>query len=160
MKKVLAILFVAVMVGVMAVGFSAPALADTTANLITDGRDNPTDIGDLSVTYVPGTFTVTYTIDPLTDWEIVETHVYIGNGAPAKSSPGKFLYVAGDINFTPSGSTVCIAAHAEVRMIIGFDIDQNPIYAYESVWAQTGSDTPIGKGANWATYFVFTLPLP
>jgi hypothetical protein len=157
-KKVLAILLVVV---VMALGFGAPALAaDLTANLITDGGDNPTDIGDLSVTYdsVSGNFTAAYNID--SPWEIVETHVYIGSQPPAKSSPGRFPYMAGDIPFDVTGLTkVYIAAHAEVRMDTGLLDDLgNPIYAYESVWAQTGTDFAIGKGANWATYFEFTLP--
>ena len=154
MKKVLAILIVAA----MALCFSATALAAVpTANLITDGGDNPTDIGNLTVTYASGEFTVEYSID--SPWEIVETHVYIGSQPPAKSSPGKFQYVAGVIPFATSGDTAYIAAHAEVRMDTG-EVDEfdNAIYAYETVWAQTGTDVRIGKGANWATYFEFPLP--
>jgi len=153
-KKVLAILIVAA----MALCFSATALAAVpTANLITDGGDNPTDIGNLTVTYASGEFTVEYSID--SPWEIVETHVYIGSQPPAKSSPGKFQYVAGVIPFATSGDTAYIAAHAEVRMDTG-EVDEfdNAIYAYETVWAQTGTDVRIGKGANWATYFEFPLP--
>ena len=155
MKKVLAILLVVV---VMALGFAAPALAaDLTANLITDGGDNPTDIGNLTVTYASGNFTVEYSIE--SPWQIVETHVYIGSQPPAKSSPGKFQYVDGVIPFATSGDTAYIAAHAEVRMDTG-EVDEfdNAIYAYETVWAQTGTDVRIGKGANWATYFEFPLP--
>ena len=154
MKKVLAILIVAA----MALCFSATALAAVpTANLITDGGDNPTDIGNLTVTYASGEFTVEYSID--SPWEIVETHVYIGSQPPAKSSPGRFQYVAGVIPFATSGDTAYIAAHAEVRMDTG-EVDEfdNAIYAYETVWAQTGTDVRIGKGANWATYFEFPLP--
>lgn len=155
MKKVLAILLVVV---VMALGFAAPALAaDLTANLITDGGDNPTDIGNLTVTYASGNFTVEYSIE--SPWQIVETHVYIGSQPPAKSSPGRFPYVAGDIKFDVTGLTkVYIAAHAEVMRDTGTkDILGNPIYEYETVWAQTGADVRIGKGANWATYFEFPL---
>ena len=154
MKKVLAILIVAA----MALCFSATALAAVpTANLITDGGDNPTDIGNLTVTYASGEFTVEYSID--SPWEIVETHVYIGSQPPAKSSPGRFPYVAGDIKFDVTGLTkVYIAAHAEVMRDTGTkDILGNPIYEYETVWAQTGADVRIGKGANWATYFEFPL---
>ena len=154
MKKVLAILIVAA----MALCFSATALAAVpTANLITDGGDNPTDIGNLTVTYASGEFTVEYSID--SPWEIVETHVYIGSQPPAKSSPGRFPYVAGDITFDVTGLTkVYIAAHAEVMRDTGaLDDLGNPIYEYETVWAQTGADVRIGKGANWATYFEFPL---
>ena len=153
MKKILVLIVAAL----MALGFSLPALANgpiATANLITDGGDNPTDIGDLTVTYASGVFTVAYSID--SPWEIVETHVYIGSTAPAKSAPGRFPYVAGDIPFAGTG-TVYMAAHAEVRRQTGVDEFLNPIYMYETVWAQTGVDHPIGKGKNWATYFEFTL---
>ena len=92
-------------------------------------------------------------------WEIVKTHVYIGNVAPDKSAPGRFPYEAGEIEFTPSGGSVYIAAHAEIRIDTGqVDEFDNRIYVYESVWAQTGTDFAIGKGANWATYFEYEIP--
>jgi len=164
MKKILVLIVAAL----MALGFSLPALANgPTANLITDGGDNPTDIGDLTVTYAPGApgvFTVAYSID--SPWEIVETHVYIGSTTPTKSSPGKFPYAAGDITFDVGEATsVYIAAHAEVKKPLldlnglpVLDLNGLPIYVYETVWAQTGTDTRIGKSANWATCFAFTLP--
>ena len=160
MKKIL----VLVLAALMALGFSLPALANgPTANLITDGGDTPTDIGDLNISYsevIPeaGEFNVVYSVDA--PWEIVETHVYIGLNPPKKSAPGRFPYVAGDIPFAGTGK-VYIAAHAEVRMDTGeLDGLGNPIYMYETVWAQTGTDYPIARGCKWATYFEYTLPTP
>lgn len=124
-------------------------------DLITDGGDNPTEVGDLHVSYFNGFFHIEYTVDA--PWEVVQTHVYIGNEPPAKSSPGRFPYAAGSIPFTMSDNTV-IAAHAEIRMQTGEDEFGSPIYAYESVWAQDGiSDEPIGNGANWATCFEYQI---
>lgn len=126
-------------------------------NLITDGGDNPTDVGDLHVSYYNGVFHIEYTVDA--PWEVVQTHVYIGEEEPAKSAPGRFPYSAGSISITIDEFPVFIAAHAEIRMDTG-DLDEygNPIYAYESVWAQDGvSDESIGKGANWATYFEYQI---
>lgn len=163
MKKFLSVLLALV----MAITFSVPIFADS-ANLIVDGGETAADIGDFEYSWNPGTFTVNYTVDA--PWEIVETHVYIGMTPPAKSSPGKFPFVAGEIPFDANiGDTVYIAAHAEIRQITGYtpiydelgnQIGEEPIYEYESVWAQTGSDTLIGKGANWATYFQYSLPSP
>jgi len=123
-----------------------------TADLITDGGDNPTDVGDLKVTHDAGVFNVEYILDA--PWEIVDTHVYIGTNPPSKSSPGKFPYTTGDIDFG-SAPPVYIAAHATIRMQTGVDKHGNPVYSYAGVWAQTGDDTPIGRGANWATYFEY-----
>ncbi len=123
-----------------------------TADLITDGGDNPTDVGDLKVTHDAGVFNVEYILD--TPWEIVDTHVYIGTNPPSKSSPGKFPYTAGVIDFG-SPPPVYIAAHAKIRMQTGVDENGNPVYAYAGVWAQTGEDISIGKGANWATCFEY-----
>lgn len=130
-----------------------------TADLITDGGDNPTDVGDLKITYDAEEFNVEYIIDA--PWEIVETHVYIGDVAPVKSNPGKFPYEAGDIVYDVElEESVYIAAYAEIRIQTGLDEFGNPVYVYEGVWAQTGTDYEIGKGANWATYFEYPIPVP
>jgi hypothetical protein len=140
------------------------------ANLITDGGDNPTDIGDLAVSYSEtgpgdtndGKFTVAYSID--SPWEIVETHVYIGSSAPKKHAPGRFPYKEGVISFdADAGVPVYIAAHAEVRRWIP-PVGETPGYwYYETVWAQTGDDVlfrSTGKGNKWATYFSWTPIAP
>lgn len=149
---------------VLILGTSVPAFAAevVTADLITDGGDvtTATDVGDLSVDYTSGNITVSYTIDPLTGWEIVETHVYVDAAAPAKHSPGKFPYVADEPVEVPSGTLIYIAAHAEIMRDTGeVDDFEEPIYEYESVWAQTGDNDTLfrntGKGSKWATYFTF-----
>ena len=137
--------------------FTVVEAPSKTADLITDGGDNPTDLGDLNVSYESGNFTVEYILDA--PWEIVDTQVYIGTTPPAKSSPGKFPYEAGEITFNPGSSeSVYIAAHAKIRMQTGVNSHGHPVYAYAGVWAQTGDDTRIGKGANWATYFQYVIP--
>jgi hypothetical protein len=85
--------------------------------------------------------------------------VYIGTTPPAKSSPGKLPYEAGEITFNPGSSeSVYIAAHAKIRLQTGVNSHGHPVYAYAGVWAQAGDDTRIGKGANWATYFEYPIP--
>jgi hypothetical protein len=128
-----------------------------TADLVIDGGENATDVGDLNLTYDAGVFNVDYSVDA--PWEIVETHVYIGDDLPKKSAPGTFPYQEGEIEFTPEGDSVCIAAYAEVRMDTG-DVDENgnPVYIYEGMWAQADVNITIGKGGNWATCFIYELP--
>jgi hypothetical protein len=163
MKRLLVLLFVAV----VALSFSIPVhAADATANLMTGGRNNPIDIGDMNITYTYDGFNVEYYVD--SPWEIVQTHVYIGFQPPTKSAPGKFPFKAGYIPFyTGTASAVFIAANAEVRTQVlnrfgnpRYDKRGKPIYEYRTVWAQNGADTRIGKGANKATYFQFILPSP
>jgi hypothetical protein len=162
MKKLI-ILFMAI---VTALCLSVPAFAAevATADLITGGGNvsAAADVGDLSVDYTSGNITVSYSIDPSTGWEIVETHVYVGTTAPAKHSPGRFPYVADEPVAVPGGTLIYIAAHAETMRDTGLvDEYDQPIYEYESVWAQTGDDTlfrDTGKGNKWATYFTYTTP--
>jgi len=163
MKKLI-ILFMAI---VMALCLSVPAFAAEveTAALITDGGDvsTATDVGDLTVDYTAGNITVSYTIDPLTDWEIVATHVYVDASVPTKHSPGKFPYVADEPVPVPDNTLIYIAAHAEIMRNTG-EVDEygEPIYEYESVWAQTGDNDTLfrdtGKGNKWATYFTYETP--
>jgi hypothetical protein len=162
MKKII-ILFMAI---VTALCLSVPAFAAevATADLITGGGNvsAATDVGDLSVDHTAGDITVSFTIDPLTDWEIAETHVYVDAAAPTKHSPGRFPYVADEPVPVPDDTTIYIAAHAEIMRDTGLvDEYDQPIYEYESVWAQTGDDIlfrDAGKGNKWATYFTYTTP--
>lgn len=151
----------------MVLGFGVPALAAEveTADLITDGGDvlTATDVGDLSIDYTAPNIAVSYIIDPSTGWEIVETHVYVGTTAPTRHSPGKFPYAADESVEVPYETVIYIAAHAEIMRDTG-EVDENgePIYEYESVWAQTGDNDTLfrdtGKGNKWATYFTYTTP--
>jgi hypothetical protein len=163
MKRLLVLIFVAV----VALSFSIPVhAADATANLMTGGRNNPIDIGDLNITYIYDGFNVEYNID--SPWEIVDTHAYIGLTPPTKSFPAKFPFKAGYIPFyTGTATSVFIATYAEVRTQVlnrfgnpRYDRHGKPIYEYRTVWAQNGADTRIGKGVNKATYFEFVLPSP
>jgi hypothetical protein len=138
------------------------------ADLITEGRHNPKDLGDLFVSYLYDSnhpekgeyFNVEYVLDPT--WEIVNTQVYIGTTPPTRSSPGKFPYHAGDIIGIDLGdyatTPVYIAAHAQIRKQTGVDKRGHPIYTHAGVWAQTGTDTLIDKGLG--TYFQYTPLLP
>lgn len=164
MKKILAVLLAVV----LTLGISLPAFADD-ADMIIDGRGSAENIGTFSIDYAGGEFTVDFAIDPESDWELVETHVYIGDEPPAKHSPGQFPYTAGTIEYAAAaGATVYVAAHAEVQRYVetidiivdGVIVDTEDVYEYESVWVQNGNDTAIGKGKNWATYFVYTIPEP
>jgi uncharacterized membrane protein len=133
------------------------APAPPAAELIIDGGENPTNVGDLNVTYDNGVFNVEYLLNA--PWEIVETHVYIGDALPRKIAPGKFPYQEGGIEFNPDGDSVYIAAYADVRMPTGeSDEDGNPIFLHEGMWAQADTNIPIGKGDSWATCFEYELP--
>lgn len=163
MKKLI-VLFVT-LIAVFSLSVPAFAAEVTTAHLITDGGDvsTATDVGDLSVDYTSGNLSVSFSIDPETGWEIVETHVYIDADVPTKHSPGKFPYVADEPVPVPDGTLIYIAAHAEIMRDTG-EVDEygEPIYEYESVWAQTGDNDILfkdtGKGNKWATYFTFETP--
>lgn len=163
LKKLLSLFMAAIMV----IGFGVPVLASEveTADLITDGGDilTATDVGDLSVDYTSGNITVSYSIDTSTGWEIIETHVYVDTTVPTKHSPGKFPYVEDEPVEVPDGTLIYIAAHAEIMRDTG-EVDEygEPIYEYETVWAQTGDNDNLfrdtGKGNKWATYFTYTTP--
>jgi len=164
MKKILALLAIPILMVALVTPVLAQATLPFTTDLIADGRDTALDVGDLTVA---ADGTITFQIDEAsTDWRLAETHLYVGDAAPKTSSPGRFplkheelggvladVYnvdlAAADVN---GDGTVYIAAHAELVMLIGVDPDTGePIYAYETAWAQ--GDQSIGKGKNWATFF-------
>jgi len=172
MKKLLAI-FLSV---VMLLAFAAPALADTVAtrDLIIDGGPSDgarTDVGGIVVDYTVPDITVTYTIDD-PNWEILETHVYIGIEAPNKAAPGKFDYEAGEAVAVTADTVYYIAAHACLGQIdpgTGLPVvyPGTDIQVTETAWAQnetflSGDDVLIRNkaldrhGSSWATYFPVT----
>lgn len=131
--------------------------------MIADGRDTALDVGDLTVA---ADGTITFQIDEAsTAWRLEETHLYVGDEPPTKSSPGKFPYMHLELGGAVSDSysvdlavadvdgngIIYIAAHAELIMIDEDPITGEPIYTYETAWAQ--GDQSIGNGKNWATYF-------
>jgi len=170
MKRILALLVVPILMVVLVTPVLAQASLPFTTDLIADGRDTALDVGDLTV---GADGAITFQIDEAsTDWRLEETHLYVGDKAPAKSAPGKFSYkheelggvasdtyivdlVAADVN---GDGIVYIAAHAGLIMQIGVDPETGePIYADETAWAQ--GDELIGKGKNWATCFSVIVPV-
>ena len=171
MKKLIMLLLVAtLLVAMIPTVVMAQASLPFTTDLIADGRDTALDVGDLTVD-TDGT--ITFQIDEVnTDWLLEETHLYVGDKAPVKSAPGKFPYknevLGGESSVVYSvdlaaydvdgDGIVYVAAHAALIMQIGEDPDTGePIYDYESAWAQ--GDEAIGKGKNWATCFSVTVPV-
>jgi hypothetical protein len=171
MKKII----VSICLALTALILASPVLAVTpdTAQLIV-GRDGALDVGELTIEISSVNISVTYTIDEAaTDWRLEETHLYIGDEMPDKHSPGKFPYKNEDLGGVASDNhsialaeadvdgdgIVYVAAQAELIMQDGVDPETGePIYIYESTWAQVGeNDVNIGKGNNWATCFEVNL---
>ena len=130
------------------------------------------EVGYLTVAVVGDNLEVTYTItDP--EWELLETHLYVGTIAPTKSAPGRFPYgpedAVGGVYTIPLDElpdpdvdgNIVIAAQAEVRKP---EIDPDTgeqmvdpdtgelIYQEETAWAEGDEIRP---GKNWAMYFEF-----
>ncbi|MBI4188119.1 MAG: hypothetical protein HY529_02820 [Chloroflexi bacterium] len=169
MKKILALLAIAILTLVLATPALAQVSLPFTTNLIADGRGEAPVVGTLTVA---ADGTITYQIDEAsTGWRLQETQLYVGDAAPAKSAPGQFpnkheelggvasdSYIvdlaAADLN---GDGIVFIAAHAGLIMQIGVDPETGePIYTDETAWAQ--GDESIGKGKNWATFFSVVIP--
>ena len=170
MKRILALFVIPVLIVVMVTPVLAQVSLPFTTDLIADGRDTALDVGDLTVA---ADGTITFQIDEAnTDWRLEETHLYVGDEAPAKSAPGQFPYKHEELGGTTldvynidlaaadldGDGIVYVAAHAGLIMQIGLDPDTlQPIYADETAWAQ--GDEPIGKGKNWATCFSVSAPV-
>ena len=124
-------------------------------------------VGDLTVEVnAAGNLVVIFNItDP--EWELLETHLYVGTEPPAKSAPGRFPYDAIDGVYEidlladfPGATTLYIAAHAEIGMIDEFSapvLDEALEQIEETTWAWTVGDLSIPPGKNWATYFEFKV---
>lgn len=174
MKRILSLLVIPVLMAIMVTPVLAQVSLPYTTDLIADGRETALDVGDLTVA---ADGTVTFQIDEAsTDWRLEETHLYVGDEAPVKSSPGQFplkheelggvvadVYsvdlAAADVN---GDGIVYVAAHAGlVRQVqIGIDeITGEPIYADETETAWAQGDEAIGKGKNWATSFSVAVPV-
>ncbi len=183
MKKVLGLLLPVVMV----CAFATPVAAyvPKTADLVV-GRDASLDVGDVALVCEDGTLKVFVGVDYRNEggWSLEEARVYVGVEPPEKSAPGQ-LELAGEV--TEDGEIVenhcaleielpeeaieagevCIAVHVQLQReaIIGYDAGGCPIYGCEeeTAWAQVGGcdsdlvDIPIGKGKNWATYFIYEI---
>ena len=123
-----------------------------------------------------------------TEWELLETHLYVGYEKPTKSAPGQFPYGPEDVFLVPipnnvvgykipygdvigdstgDGIEIYIAAHAKVQKPIVdefgvpiLDEDGNPTYQEETAWAEGDESIPIPPGRNWATYFTIVVVVP
>jgi len=134
-------------------------------------------VGTLTVAVVGNNLIVTYTliVNPgklYPEWELLETHLYVGTVAPIKSAPGQFPYgpeseYATDDGYSiplsvlPESDSFFIAAQAEIGKIdpdtgepvldppeIGEQIE-------ETTWAKGDECIPPCK--NWAMYFTFEV---
>jgi hypothetical protein len=173
MKKVFALIISLAMMLVLVLAAPASAVEVATADLIIDGGvdGTQTDIGDVSVDLTGSDVTVTATIaDPLS-YEILESHVYVANTAPAKHTPGKFPNELGDaVTVTATeGSVIYIAVHLEIGLLEDGEPMIDPIteeQMTESAWAQEGTTDVLfrtgkvtKKGSSWASYFSYTVPV-
>jgi len=172
MKK----LMISICSSLLVLAVAAPVLAVTpdTAQLIADGRGTALDVGNLTIELSGDNISIAYTIEETTtEWRLEETHLYVGDEAPDKHSPGKFPYKNEELGGVVSDSynvalaeadidgdgIVYVAAHAALVMQDGVDTETGePVYSGESAWAQVGEDDmSIGKGKNWATCFEVDL---
>ena len=128
-------------------------------------------VGTLTVEVnTAGNLVVTYNItDP--EWELLETHLYVGTSPPEKSAPGRFPYDAIDGVYEidlgadfPEATILYIAAQAEIGKWILVDSGE-PIYLEETTWAIGVGDIDEGENfqciqpcRNWAEYFEFVVP--
>ncbi len=122
-------------------------------------------VGTLTVEVVGVNLVVTYTITD-SEWELGDTHLYVGTVAPTKSAPGRFPYGPEDavdgvytIPLTDFGGVfpLYIAAQAEIGMIDEFGdpvLDEDEEQIEETTWAL---GEQIREGKNWAMYFTFEV---
>jgi hypothetical protein len=167
MKRILALLVIPVLMMVLVIPVQAQVNLPFTTDIITDGRDTASDVGDFTVDFDG---TVTFQIDEAgTNWRLAETQLYVGDEPPLKSKPDKFPYkheglggIASDVyNFDFSAADlngdgiVYIAAHVTLIMQTGVNPkSKKPFIANETAWAQ--GDEFTGKGKNWITFFSAT----
>jgi hypothetical protein len=136
----------------------------SSAEVVTLLADQTIEVGTLTVEVVGGNLEVTYTItNP--EWQLGETHLYVGTSIPTKSAPGRFPYGPGGavytIALTDFGGVfpLYIAAQAEIGKVdpVTGDpvLDPNTgLQIEETAWAD---GIQIRSGKNWAMYFEFEL---
>ena len=119
------------------------------------------EVGTLTVEVVGTNLVVTYAITAQC-WVLGDTHLYVGQVAPAKSAPGQFPYgpedvVNNEVKYVipladldaVAGDTLSIAAHAEVEKTCGCFLREETAWAY---------GCQIRPGKNWAMCFPFEVP--
>jgi len=171
--------------GIMTVLFlvsMVPVNAITTTDLIADGRDNPTDVGDITVWVDSGNLYVKYTITT-GGLYLIELHLAVDKhlldipqnnkhnpkvgqfpyqepwGPPAYGSQTPWEWTF-EIALTSidggavAGDMLYIAAQAEVG-VWGDPGDLSwVVLSSETAWGYG----PSFGGANWAMYFTFVVP--
>jgi hypothetical protein len=162
MKKFIVLSIVLLMLA----GFATTSSAE---ELVVGRKHVP--VGDLTVEVVGVNLVVTYTItDP--EWELGDTHLYVGTIAPTKSAPGQFPYGPEDavdgvytILLADFGGAAIlyIAAQAEIGMIDEFGdpvLDEDEEQIEETTWAKGEDPICIPPCKNWAMYFEFEVVAP
>ena len=123
-----------------------------------------------------GLLIVRYNTNPTgCEWELLETHLYVGIARPAKSAPGRFPYGPEYVNMVIIGvcfveyfipltdfisdftvpTTLYIAAQAEVTNPTENDPNTGEPPRDETAWAD---GIQIRTGKNWAMYFTVVVP--
>ena len=161
MKKFIVISIVLLMLA----GF---AISSSAEELVVGRKHIP--VGELTVTVevVEGvnSLVVVYTITD-SEWELLETHLYVGIDPPEKSAPGQFPYGPEDVveegkyiialdDFT---GILYIAAQAEIGEVDEFGdpvLGDDEEQIEETTWAK--GDGCILPCKNWAMYFEFVVP--
>jgi hypothetical protein len=138
-----------------------------------------TEIGFADITYdcSSNEISVAINLDGLPEgWAVTEAHLYAGAGAPPTSAPGQFPFhwypengelgftVAGPDPFACPGFTCYYSLHLAFEMIVGYDVDGNPIFEYETAWVlpeEGGTNwfNKKGKVIGWGEYFQWTFDL-
>lgn len=156
-------------------GLTSPASANhAMVDLTADNGDGLGGIlvGTVTVHDTGGQITVTY--DRMSPWLIVETHTDLdlsadcsgvpqtGKGNPKVGKfadqtpftlPGSMQVIATFTDIFPSGSTVCVAAHAVVYDDTGVDSDLDKFNATEeTAWGDGDGGTQFANDRNWATF--------
>ena len=183
MKKFIVISIVLLMIA----GFAITSSAGTTVIVLKDvtlfaGQVLP--VGTLTVvieiedghSIEDGHLVVRYDTNPMgCEWELLETHLYVGTVVPTKSAPGRFPYGAESehividevcfveyfipltdfiTNFTIE-TTLHIAAQVEVENWEEDDPNTGEPPREETAWAD---GLQIRTGKNWAMYFTVVVP--
>jgi hypothetical protein len=127
--------------------------------LLTLYADQDTFAGYVHISTGEDSLTVTFDTT-FSDWEMLETHLYVGTSPPAKNSPGKFDFkdenlggvniVTYTIDYVDIGATegdiVYVAAHAVVRIWTGCGWQE------ETGWGSTDCGITTFFDRGWGSY--------
>ena len=166
------IIIIAVLTFIISMVTASPVLAQVslpyTTDLIIDGRETVTDVGDVTMNAYG---MLTFEIDEAgTAWRLAETRVYVGDEPPVKVRPDDFPYahegLAGEVSdvfyldlraFDLNGDgIVYITARAELTNPTDVNAgSKRPRITTETALIQ--GEESIGKGKNRTTFFAVTV---